>query len=385
MYLLYSIIAGLVSFGTIFYKFPFIPHNISFDEFEFAKLALSLAQHPVIYSPLATGHATPYFYVILASFKLFGISTFSLRFPSAIFGFFSVLLLFKLFRRFYSLHASVLGTLIFATSRWVFEFSRFSFEGSYLLFWELTTILLILKYTDSQKLRYFIFSVLACVLTFYSYLPGRIFFLLPTGILLWNQKTRKLGFVFILLFLLSTIPLLLITSTIESRVSSLSYLLNNTIAVQTKITFFIDNVVKIVGMFTFSGDLNGRHNFPGKPALNPFLAVIFVVGFILAMIKRDYKIFYWWLLISILPSLFVYPIENPHFLRTYTATVAVGFFCTFTIDNMLKLKKTFVTFGLLIIIFLSCSYEIRTYFKYQSKVFKQAFEVSPKELQKLRY
>ena len=60
------IILVIVSVFLIFYRFSDIPKNLSFDEVEFAKLALSLQNKPYTpYSTLAIGHSTLYFYVIL--------------------------------------------------------------------------------------------------------------------------------------------------------------------------------------------------------------------------------------------------------------------------------------------------------------------------------
>src|SRR3989344_2571681 len=71
----------------IFFRFPDIPAHLAFDEIEFTKIALSLQnQQYISYTTAATGHSTLYFYLILASFKLFGVTSFALRLPSAIFG-----------------------------------------------------------------------------------------------------------------------------------------------------------------------------------------------------------------------------------------------------------------------------------------------------------
>src|SRR5690349_4262419 len=87
----------LAAVCLIFYKFTQIPGNISFDELEFAQLALSLSHHAYIpYSPLATGHSTLYFYIILLSFKIFGVNTFSLRLPAALFGVLGAVLFYLL-------------------------------------------------------------------------------------------------------------------------------------------------------------------------------------------------------------------------------------------------------------------------------------------------
>ncbi len=151
------IILIIISIGVIFYQFPNIPKNLSFDEVEFTKLALSLDNKPYIpYSPLASGHSTLYFYIILLSFKLFGITNFALRLPSALFGVLSVLVFYFLIRKVFeklNTEYRILNTLlpfslsiIFITSHWYFNFARFSFEATFLIFLELTSLLFIISW-----------------------------------------------------------------------------------------------------------------------------------------------------------------------------------------------------------------------------------------------
>ena len=137
------IILALISVFLIFYRFADIPKYLSFDEVEFTKLALSLDNKPYIpYSQLATGHSTLYFYILLASLKTFGINTFALRFPAAIFGILSVIVFYlimkkvfdkqKLFTTYYLLPTSFILTCILLSSRWFLNFARFSFEATFL-------------------------------------------------------------------------------------------------------------------------------------------------------------------------------------------------------------------------------------------------------------
>src|SRR3989338_6060412 len=141
------IILALISAFLIFYRFADIPKYLAFDEVEFTKLALSLDNKPYIpYSQLATGHSTLYFYILLCSLKTFGINTFALRFPAAIFGILSVIIFYLIMQNIYQKNKIlntkylILNTLILLSSRWFLNFSRFSFEATFLLFLELVSI-----------------------------------------------------------------------------------------------------------------------------------------------------------------------------------------------------------------------------------------------------
>src|SRR3989344_6656860 len=146
----------LFSSVVIFFKFNQIPHNISFDEIEFARLALSLENNNYSsYSSMATGHSTLYFYILLLSIKLFGITNFALRLPSAIFGVGCVLVFFFVLKQVFNKTNYYLlpfiGAFVLLTSRWFLNFARFSFEATFLLFLELISILFVLKYSKNKE------------------------------------------------------------------------------------------------------------------------------------------------------------------------------------------------------------------------------------------
>src|SRR3989338_2486994 len=141
------IILITISTFLIFYRFPAIPKYLAYDEVEFTKLALSLENKPYTpFSQLATGHSTLYFYILLASITVFGLNNFALRFPSAFFGILNILLFYLItgisfqkvkyfIKNFFQVSfIPFLLSLILITSRWYFNFARFSFEVTFLLF-----------------------------------------------------------------------------------------------------------------------------------------------------------------------------------------------------------------------------------------------------------
>ena len=173
------IILTIISLFLVFYRFAYIPKYLAFDEVEFAKLALSLENKPYIaYSSLATGHSTLYFYILLASLKIFGINVFALRFPAAIFGILSVTIFYLIMKKVFKQWNNeaikqwfpFFLTLILLSSRWFLNFSRFSFEATFLLFLELVSIYFLI----SKKI--FFFLVFLPALLFFPTLPAEFFF-----------------------------------------------------------------------------------------------------------------------------------------------------------------------------------------------------------------
>jgi len=394
------IILALVSVLIIFYRFTDIPKYLSFDEVEFTKLALSLDNKPYIpYSQLATGHSTLYFYILLSSLKTFGVNTFALRFPAAIFGILSVIFFYLILEiifkkdKILNTYYLILTTLIFLTSHWFLNFSRFSFEATFLLFLELVSIFFLIKTVFQKERLSLIVSGLFTGLSFLSYTPGRIFFLLPVLYLFltmkqWNNETIRRLLYFLIPFIIIITPLTsyLLTNK-DTRVDQQFFLKNSEMTINEKMEGLWSNISKTALMFNVKGDVNGRHNYPNKPALNPILGILFIIGLIISIKNFNNlynKLFLLYFLISIFPALMTYPWENPNMLRTYTVLPSVIYFIgnaiiiLLTIVHKIINNKVFeylILTTLYLILVFSCFYELRTYFKYQSVVFNQSFEI----------
>ncbi len=383
----------------IFYKFNQIPNKLSLDEVEFTKLALSLKNSSYVpYSQIATGHATLYFYIILFSFKLFGVNNFALRFPAGFFGIANVILFYfisrliffcqnKNLKKSFASFVPFLLTALFASLRWNFTFARFSFEATFLLFLELSSMLALLIFWKNNKTRFLVISAIFAGLAFHSYYPGRIFFFLPIFALFFHSPV-KTRIVSILLFLgvFSIIILPLVVYLIRGediRFQQQFFFADRTLSVPKKVAYFAINTIKLSLMFTLTGDLNGRHNYPGKPILNPIISSLFLFGFFIALfnIKNFYTQFFLvYLLLSLIPATLTYPWENPNLLRSFTSIIPVMYFIGYALVNFLdsaRMTKINLLLVLIVIIgicAISVIYEQRTYFTYQMVVFRQAFE-----------
>jgi len=402
IYLFLILIIGIL---LIFYQFNQIPKNLDKDEVEFAKLALSLDKKPYTpYSQLATGHTTLYFYLILFSFRFFGVNNFALRFPSAFFGILTPVIFYLIIANFFKKNKDFfmpgffpfLIVFIFLTCRWYFNFARFSYEVTFLLFLELLSLYFLIKFFEKKSSSYFyltlsgIFSGLA----FHSYLAGRIFFILPLVLLFIKLKNKRKGLLyFFISFIIITLPLnIYFLNQPDYRFKQQFFWENSDLNFGQKINFTLENIKKVGLMFSFQGDANGRHNYPLKPALNPILGIFFYLGLTYSMmnIKKNFYflffIFYFFL--SLFPSFLTYPWENPNMLRTFTALPAICFFIAQGLIIVIKFLKqrqirlSIINYLLLMIILFSSFYEIRTYFKYQKDVFNKAFEVN-KNLDKI--
>lgn len=401
-----------VSLIIVFFQFNQVPKKLSWDEVEFARLALSLDGKPYTpYSQLATGHSTLYFYILLISIKTFGLNNFALRFPAALFGVVNVLLFYFLARlvfaniryfkksffnqnlpianiSIYSL-LPLLTSLIFISLRWYFNFARFSFEATFLLYLELMTILFFFLFQKTRVIIYLIGTAVFSGLVFHSYYPGRIFFLLPLLFLFYypaKKLVKKNVFIFLLIFLLTAFPLLVYLSTHKDlRIQEQLFLTDKKINIKNKISYFVENIVKVGYMFNLQGDLNGRHNYPGKSLFNPVVGAIFLFGLLVTILNLKIfsnQFFFIYFILSLVPSLFTYPVENPNSLRTYTSIISSVYFIgngiTYLLQSEKRARMLFLVVVLVLILLfaLSSMYDLRTYFLYQRQVFNKSFELN---------
>lgn len=416
----FSILLPLVIFVMscilIFYQFSLIPKKTTFDEVEFAKLAILLQkQPPAPYSSYATGHATLYFYIISFLFALLSPSLFSLRLTSAVCGVINPLLLYFIFTFIFSKNTKsssfvlfrisdfgfrissflpFLLSLVFLSMRWYFNFARFGFEVTFLLCLELTSLLWMFRYFENKKNRYLILAGVFAGLAYNSYQPGRMFVLVPLFLFFLKSfrfplksyigQNKKNLMLFLIPFFVIILPLVIYLQIHKDiRFYQQFYPDNHEMTLSQKNEYFVRNLQSTLGIFLVRGDVNGRHNYPNKPALNPILGVFFLGGLIIACIKWKDNInavFLLWFLISLIPTLVTYPWENPNMLRTFTVIPSVVYFIGLSISNLLlffekqKTRQIAVMIGLCILFAFSSFYEIRTYFVHQVPVFENAFE-----------
>lgn len=390
--IIYFILLSILNFTVTFFAFNSIPKNIAYDEILLGKLALSLGEKPyTIFTSFADGHATPYFYLMLFSFKIFGINNFALRLPAALSGFMSVFIFYGIAKMIFKDKKIIIFpialtlSILFTCLRWRVNFIRFSFEMPFLLLIELASVYFLIRYFEKTKIQLLIFSGLCAGMAFHSYQPGRIFFLAPLLYLIYKRINIKHLLSYCFSFLIIALPLmvfLFMNPGSDGRVNDLNYLQNSSITISQKANYLTTNIMKSTSMFIYKGDSNGRHNFPYKPALNPLIGILFIGGLVVTLWNMKHKsshylFFVFYFIISLIPALLTIPSENPHMLRTYTTIPSVviligglyGIFKTTTLSRVISVLVT-------LILFVGCLYDIRTYFIYQSRVMRNSFEVT---------
>lgn len=90
-----------------------------------------------------------------------------------------------------------------------------------------------------------------------------------------------------------------------------------------------DNLPRVLGMFFLEGDADPRRNLPGRPALDPFLACLFLVGLVRALVgfrRPALALAPIWVGVMIVPTLVTE--YAPQFARAIGATPAIAVLCS---------------------------------------------------------
>lgn len=185
---------------------------------------LPLHLESFIYSPAGYG------YLSIPSIYIFGLSPFSVRLPSALFGSLTVLVIFylviKLFKedKYYVL--AILSSFFLAISPWHINLSRTSTENTIAVFFIALGTVLFLSWINNKRNIFLFLSFLSFGLTLLIYQAPRAFlpFLIPILIVLFVAKGRRQNLAFLIFSFTIVVPLfpILGSSDLSSRIRSLN-------------------------------------------------------------------------------------------------------------------------------------------------------------------
>ncbi len=400
----------LVAFALIFifaiflrvYKLNEIPPGIYVDETNAALDALYILEGRQV-TPFGTGwYGTPngYIYYMAGVIKLFGASWMSLKWISLIPAILTIPAVFFLTRLMFGPIPGLIAMLLMAVSRWHLSMSRWGWnETAPPLFQVLALFFLFRGLRDRRPLDYALSGIITGLMT-YTYLSSRLAFYTiilfifywfitdPTG---WQESLRRSWagiFIFFLSILVAVGPILVTyvsdPFSYTNRVNEISII--GDIKNQNSISPLTDNIVDILKFFHHTGDLQGKHNLPGEPMVDPFTGLFFAIGIIYALLNlRDYRKFLLltWLVIGLAGSFLSSNHKSPQSYRSLTALPAVILLAAITIDqcarsiNLAIKQKSVKYFPVLvnnlpiIFIFIVLSgaslWEANTYFNKQAK------------------
>ena len=134
-------------------------HDFWYDEAS----TVFYAQHPW------NNWNAPLYWILLHFWiKLFGISEFSMRFPSLIFSFLSIVLVFALGRKLFNQRVGIFASIIMGLSPFQLWYAQEARDYSMLLFFGILSSYLLYKAVNEKKFKIWIFFILAAVAGLYT-------------------------------------------------------------------------------------------------------------------------------------------------------------------------------------------------------------------------
>lgn len=220
LYSLLLISILLLSFFLRFYKLGINPPSLDWDEASIGYNAYSVLKtgadeygnkFPLSFRSFEDYKPPVYFYLDVLSIRFFGLNEVGVRFPSALLGFLSVIVIYFLTKEIFDKKIALLSAFFFGISPWSLQFSRAAFEGNVGLFFFLLAFFLALKSIKQPALS--ILATISFVLSIYSYhsfvLIVPLFICLLLFLFFKQIISNKKYFIFsILFFLILIIPVL---------------------------------------------------------------------------------------------------------------------------------------------------------------------------------
>lgn len=334
--LLWGII--LVAVFLRLYRFWELPPGLWLDEAFNGWDALRVLRdsHFPVFFAQNGGREPLFIYLQSVSIGIFGPEIWALRLPAVLIGILTVTIVYRLGRELSSdeqgEYIGVLAAAVLAVLYWHVNFSRLGLRAILLPATSALTIYFFWRGFQLSSNRYFVWAGIALGITFYTYLSARLLpfvligFVLSIVILSNFHKTGRLKPRRVLLGLGVTLgfsALIILPLAVHfywypedlSGRSTVSLLRNGDPI--SSLQAIIPNIVRVLGGIVFSGDLNLRHNLPGRPVLD----ILFTIGLLQAVIlcfrgflaQPVHALLLMWLGVMLLPS--ILSDEAPHFIR----------------------------------------------------------------------
>jgi hypothetical protein len=291
----------LLSLGVRSYKLEEVTPGMWGDEIVTAQVGERLIDTKD-FAPFVTdnyGHSTPLLYLTGWLVKIFGRSLTSVRLVSVIFGSLNVSLMYIFLRLFFQKQLAILGSLIMTFTYSHIIISRFNYEITPAMLFEIFSLIYLVIIYKGQDVRKYAALGLIIAGGLYTYLGFRTFALVLLALALLisyrlGLKKCLQRISFLLGFLIiGLLPLLSYSlhhpDQITARTKSVSVFNQNLSKIET-IKEIIGSAKRSFGMFTSYGDPNPRQNPAGRTMFDPLTSSLVLVGLV-SLFVRKRKIF----------------------------------------------------------------------------------------------
>lgn len=328
----------LLAVGLRFYQLGQVPSGFVNDEAAIGYNAYSLLKTgkdefgtswPLVFRSFGEGKLPVYIYLTIPSVAIFGLTEFAVRFPSALFGSLTVLLIYLLGLEIRNWKLGIAAAMLLAIMPWHIHFSRAAFEANLALFF----ITLGTWLWFSKRLY---LSLLSLIAALFTYNAARIFLPFWVIYLFWQSRKKLILWFFIpwlLLFFLNKefnrfngISIFNNQSGVSQRLEQKFMetrgqpLLLTRIFHNKPLEFTVDFLRRYISHFNpdflfFSGDpIRPRYRVPDI-GQNLLLTLPFLIIGLYLTVKAGYWSIIVWLIIAPLASAITF--ETPSAIRAY--------------------------------------------------------------------
>ena len=324
-----------------------LPPGLHFDEGFKGVTARALVEgaEPQLFFEEDMGEEPIAIYLVALAFRLLGQEPRVIRLASALVGLLTVPLAWYLGRElFRSRLAGLAAALVLAILYWHVSFSRIGMEPILVPFFATLAFAALVRALNTDSLAAFALAGLALGGSLYTYKAG---YFVPILALLYVGCAALVDRGFLRrygrgLALAALLALLVAAPLAVYFLTHLEHFMHRPASVTSPAGELAGNLLRVVGMFFVQGDANPRSNLPGRPVLDPFLALLFLLGLGRLMVgsfrgSQEGRVRallpLLWLVVMIVPTLVTE--HAPHFGRAIGATPAVALLCAAGIDYVL--------------------------------------------------
>lgn len=383
------IIILFLAFSLRVYKLDSVPPSISWDEAAVGYNAWTIANYgkdeygqsfPLYFKSFGDDKHPVHIYSTAVFVKLLGLSKFSIRLPSAVFGTLNVILIFFLTNLlFKNQKISLIASFFLAISPQNIQFSRFNHEANFALFFFMLGLVLFFLFLK-KKNNYLPFSVLSFLVSFFTYHPAKVVVPIMFLVLLafyikdiFQDKKNMITSAFIILFCIIILifnPQLLGLSRInqtalnEDQISKTQTFKVTGNKFLGRINLYVNQYIKHFSpQFLFiSGDKNPKLSSQSTGEFYKMDAIFLILGFFYLLFRKSREgiIILVWALVAPIPSAFT--AEAPHAARSlfmmgsWTIISAVGFNLFVYFFKKPVYKRPVIVISLLAICFMLVNY-----------------------------
>lgn len=351
--------------------------------------------------PANQGREGLFMNLVALCFKLFGVSTLTLKLPAIIFGTLTIFGIFLLAKEIFNERVGLISAFLTAVSFWTLNFSRISFRANMLPFVLTFSFYFVFRAIRTKKISDFAIGGFIFGIGMHTYIAWRIAPLILIFLLISLFFTKRKFFQtywkgilsFVVFTLIAAAPMLWTFYShpeyFESRSDSIyvfSPQMNGGHPVETLAkTFFLS-----LGKYNFWGDQNWRHNFPPYPILDPITGAAFFFGFFYSVFRlirlarlrlhgiknEDLNIYIFlvgWFFIMLAPE-FMTAEGIPHALRSIGTSPAVFIMASLALDKLITwprkgtLKKELLIAVIALLVFAGVFNIVKYHFIWSKKI-----------------